>query len=693
MEKHPSPPSSVWLLRKKRRALRGSVLVPAINISAVSLSLALIALAQQVMSCEKPRRCQRRNAVCIMRKVMILSVLFEEVRDLGIFLTPSALKCFRELYVILQRTKYLLEDCDSDVSCVWLSVQTQEISNQFYGLIQDMSSALDMLPLRLLDISNEVKEQVELLRNQAKRAKLFVDQAEEQLCTDVFAVLNEFEREVAPDEFQIRRILEGLNLENAMDCQRETELLEEEMKIQKELGSEKNVSLINSLIGFMRYCKCVLFGMDFDSQFQSSNKTQLCRIDSQDASFIPDEFRCPISLDLMREPVIVSTGQTYDLASITRWIKEGHSTCPKSGQNLVHTNLTPNYALRSLIVQYCTEHKIPFENSERCKKSSFLENIPSTKASLEAAKRTAEFLVEKLCTGSFEVKKQVVYELRLLAKCGMDNRACIAEAGAIPLLVPLVSSKDPKAQEHAVTAFLNLSLYESNKTRIMEAGALQPIIRVITSGCSMEARENAAATLFSISSVDEYKKLIGETSEAIPALIDLLRDGTARGKSDAANALFRLSAFHGNDLQVVAAGAVPLLVNLLTDERPGLVDEAISVLALLSRQFEGLIAISETSAIPLLISLLKSGTSSPKTKENSVAILLALCCHAGAEIVNMLLRMPSLIPALYSLLTSGTPRARKKANSLLRILHNWEPSQTPQNILTSQNQNPVTSVM
>ncbi|CAJ2645268.1 unnamed protein product [Trifolium pratense] len=27
---------------------------------------------------------------------------------------------------------------------------------------------------------------------------------------------------------------------------------------------------------------------------------------------IPDDFRCPISLELMKDPVIVSTGQTYE---------------------------------------------------------------------------------------------------------------------------------------------------------------------------------------------------------------------------------------------------------------------------------------------------------------------------------------------------------------------------------------------
>ncbi|GLJ28670.1 hypothetical protein SUGI_0564950 [Cryptomeria japonica] len=257
--------------------------------------------------------------------------------------------------------------------------------------------------------------------------------------------------------------------------------------------------------------------------------------------------------------------------------------------------MTPNYVLQSLIVEYCAEHKISLEKSERIKKSYFSEGIPRTKAAIQATKLTVKFLVERLCTRSFGVKKWVSYELRLLAKFGMDNRACIAEEGAISLLVPLLSSKDPKAEENDVTALLNLSIYESNKTRTMESGALLQIIRVVRSGCSMEARENVATTLFSISSVDKYNKLIGESPEAIPALIDLLRDGTARGKHDATNALFHLSAFHGNDLQVVAAGAIPLLVNLLTDERPGPVDDAISVLALLSRQFEGLIAINETS--------------------------------------------------------------------------------------------------
>ncbi|MCD7456318.1 hypothetical protein HAX54_031271 [Datura stramonium] len=43
---------------------------------------------------------------------------------------------------------------------------------------------------------------------------------------------------------------------------------------------------------------------------------------------IPYHFRCPISLELMRDPVTVCTGQTYDRQSIESWVATGNTTCP-----------------------------------------------------------------------------------------------------------------------------------------------------------------------------------------------------------------------------------------------------------------------------------------------------------------------------------------------------------------------------
>ncbi|XP_062098902.1 U-box domain-containing protein 12-like [Humulus lupulus] len=50
---------------------------------------------------------------------------------------------------------------------------------------------------------------------------------------------------------------------------------------------------------------------------------------------IPDDFRCPISLELMKDPVIVSTGHTYERSCIQKWIDIPGSTrdCVSSSSN------------------------------------------------------------------------------------------------------------------------------------------------------------------------------------------------------------------------------------------------------------------------------------------------------------------------------------------------------------------------
>ena len=61
---------------------------------------------------------------------------------------------------------------------------------------------------------------------------------------------------------------------------------------------------------------------------------------------IPADFCCPLSLELMTDPVIVASGQTYERAFIKNWIDLGLTVCAKTRQTLVHTNLIPNYTVK-----------------------------------------------------------------------------------------------------------------------------------------------------------------------------------------------------------------------------------------------------------------------------------------------------------------------------------------------------------
>ncbi|TMX03489.1 hypothetical protein EJD97_015909 [Solanum chilense] len=64
---------------------------------------------------------------------------------------------------------------------------------------------------------------------------------------------------------------------------------------------------------------------------------------------IPILFRCPISLDLFKDPVTLCTGQTYDRSSIEKWLSCGNLTCPVTMQKLHDSTIVPNTTLRHLI--------------------------------------------------------------------------------------------------------------------------------------------------------------------------------------------------------------------------------------------------------------------------------------------------------------------------------------------------------
>ncbi|GJP33741.1 hypothetical protein CLOM_g3126 [Closterium sp. NIES-68] len=72
----------------------------------------------------------------------------------------------------------------------------------------------------------------------------------------------------------------------------------------------------------------------------------------------PQEFICPLSNEVMRDPVIISSGKSFERVYIERWFAQGRATCPKTGLPLAHQMLTPNDALQKLISDWCKSHMI-----------------------------------------------------------------------------------------------------------------------------------------------------------------------------------------------------------------------------------------------------------------------------------------------------------------------------------------------
>ncbi|BAT74938.1 U-box domain-containing protein 11-like [Vigna umbellata] len=606
----------------------------------------------------------RKDCTDLVRRISLLTHLFEEIRELNnnnvvasassSSSSSSAASWSSDLVFALQSARSLLSvarnfrsNCSSDGAAKTIVFQFQCVTWKLEKLLSD-------LPYDNLDISEEVKEQVDLVRTQLKRAsekygfmisKMPSHELSKPLTEEISQVLSKsvgglYKQHSCPENLSELDSISKSNGENNCSTNRLGSLLERARSIPA--SSE------------------VLFLNESDPESQEVSETKsLPEVKRPEAIVIPEDFLCPISLELMRDPVIVATGQTYERSYIQRWIDCGNTTCPKTQQKLQHLTLTPNYVLRSLISQWCIEHNIEqptgLTNGKIKKSDGSFRDVTGDIAAIEA-------LMRKLSSRSVEERRAAVTEIRSLSKRSTDNRILIAEAGAIPVLVNLLTSEDVLTQDNAVTSILNLSIYENNKGLIMLAGAIPSIVQVLRAG-TMEARENAAATLFSLSLADENKIIIG-ASGAIPALVELLQNGSPRGKKDAATALFNLCIYQGNKGRAIRAGIITALLKMLTDSSKSMVDEALTIMSVLASHQEAKIAIVKASTIPVLIDLLRTGL--PRNKENAAAILLALC-KRDADNLACISRLGAVIP-LSELARTGTERAKRKATSLLEHL-------------------------
>jgi serine/threonine protein kinase len=94
----------------------------------------------------------------------------------------------------------------------------------------------------------------------------------------------------------------------------------------------------------------------FDTLFAELNILLLNEMkkESEELQRLPDSFLCPISFQVMTDPVICADGYSYERDAIASWL--GKSNCsPMTNEELSNRSLTPNHALRSAIERYTSD--------------------------------------------------------------------------------------------------------------------------------------------------------------------------------------------------------------------------------------------------------------------------------------------------------------------------------------------------
>ncbi|KAJ8650196.1 hypothetical protein MRB53_003219 [Persea americana] len=345
----------------------------------------------------------------------------------------------------------------------------------------------------------------------------------------------------------------------------------------------------------------------------------------------PPFFICPISLQIMKDPVTLSTGISYDRESINRWLfTYNHHTCPVTKQPLTDRNLTPNSTLLRLI------------QSWRIKNSSkIISVVESPRPTFDIA--TFRKLVK-------DVKEPLSHEIKALKKISSmiqeneDSRRYVEEVGLVSLMAFLITNTDTyeisqfnnslSTTEEAMNVLCLLKPSPEALKRVSEDqhGKIIQVLSMVMQRGSYRARIHASLLLKSIFNVahDMYKT--GLKSDLFDGLVEILKDQNSNRATKAAlSILLKVTQFRNNIAMAVEAGVVAVLVELLAEinERRRC-EMMLRVLEIMCGRAEGREAFVVHPASVAAVSS-KILTVSEAANESAVELLLKVCrfCVSG----------------------------------------------------------------
>ncbi|BBN01275.1 hypothetical protein MPTK1_2g06090 [Marchantia polymorpha subsp. ruderalis] len=381
---------------------------------------------------------------------------------------------------------------------------------------------------------------------------------------------------------------------------------------------------------------------------------------------VPSFFLCPISLDLMKDPVTLCTGMTYDRSSIEKWLDEGNLTCPATNQLLGSTVVTPNHTLRRLIQDWCVLNQ-----------SNGVERIPTPK--LPARLEDVKAMVEDLKYG-INVH-ETVKRLRGLARESDKNKRLVVESGAVQELVSLIvlpanDCQSPKREwvefkEDILATIVLISSADVTRASYNASSKQMACLCWFLKNGQIEAKVNAAVVLESIASSSDLKGSIADLEGVIETMVQLLREKFyPKAVKASLRCLLTLCATRRNRIRLVEAGGVAALVEFLPGaETRGTLERALRILELLASCAEGREAISDHAlAIPVLLKLVLRASGA--SIEHAVVVLYMLSEYSvnASDVRKSIVQVGGFPRLLLLLQTECTLRTKGKAIKLLKQL-------------------------
>jgi hypothetical protein len=92
--------------------------------------------------------------------------------------------------------------------------------------------------------------------------------------------------------------------------------------------------------------------------FAESEKRQVTGLSEILPVSVPDEFICPLTLEIFSDPLMSKHGHNFERNAILEWLAEGNPECPLTRKPLSPSMLFPNAQMRLKVKKWQEENQL-----------------------------------------------------------------------------------------------------------------------------------------------------------------------------------------------------------------------------------------------------------------------------------------------------------------------------------------------
>ncbi|XP_028808351.1 E3 ubiquitin-protein ligase PUB23-like [Neltuma alba] len=381
---------------------------------------------------------------------------------------------------------------------------------------------------------------------------------------------------------------------------------------------------------------------------------------------IPQYFVCPISLQIMKDPVTTFTGITYDRESIEQWLlKAKEHKCPVTKQPLPRgSDLTPNHTLRRLIQAWCSENA-----------AHGVDRIPTPKS--PPTKTLLQKLVRNL--GLPHLYQSALERLHTLATENQRNLKCMAESGVAESMIHLITKKSKElgnntnSLEQSLRILGLLSSWDNIKPLVVQnidfIKSLTWILQ-LHEDTNVNLINEAMPVLKSTIELADSTHLGSLKPEFFSEITRVLRNRSIsqQAMKSALHILIETCPLGRNRTRIVEVGAVIELIELELEKPEKNITELIfNLLAQLCSCADGREQFLSHAAGIAVVSK-RILRVSPATDDRAVHVLWLMARYSGSkDVVLEMLRVGAVSKLCMVIQADCDPSVKEKARSILRL--------------------------